>query len=365
MVLSSNVDATNIAKLASDLIRIRSINSSDVKDTHTNAGLYEVAHFVKEWISKNSSANVKIVEFKKGFPIVIADGGGNGRKILLNGHMDVVPVNLKDNKNTDHFSGKITKNKLLGRGAADMKTGLATFMYILSKLNDDSAYHLMLTAVSDEETGGFRGSRYLAMQFKPDIVFVGEPTTAEFLGVGEKGVLQLTLKAKGRAVHSSLPSNGINAITKITNDLNSIMKIQNYTYRTPLYAKNAVKNSLRIYGEDVRMITCTPSMISGGTKLNIVPSYCEASVNIRLPVGINVERTMKLTRALIRESNVIHVASAEPSYTSNKNLFIKRMLNIDDTHMPHIKPIILSGATDGRYFRYAGVPTVIYGRWKF
>lgn len=361
LVSSSNQDAVNIARLASDLIRIKSVNSSDVQDIHTNTGLYEVACFVKEWISKNSSAKVKIVEFKKGFPIVIADDGGNGKKVLLNGHMDVVPVNPKDNKNMDYFSGKIIRNKLFGRGAADMKTGLATFMYILSKLGDNSTYNLMFTAVSDEETGGYFGSKYLAMQLKPDIVFVGEPTTAGFFGVGEKGVLQVMLKAKGKSAHSSLPSEGINAITKITNDLTSIMKIQDYTYRTPPYARNSIKNSLCLYGEDVRKITCTPSMISGGIKLNIVPSYCEASVNIRLPIGTNVERVTKLVEAQLKESDMVQVASAEPSFTNNKSLFIKRLLNLNGAHTLTIKPIILSGATDGRYFRYVGIPTVVYG----
>jgi succinyl-diaminopimelate desuccinylase len=346
-----------IIKLASELIQIKSVNLDGAVNVKQNE---VIANFVKDWIDKNTNSKAKIVYYEEGFPVVVAQNNGSGRKVLLNGHMDVVPEGDLSKWEHDPYAGVITSDRLIGRGACDMKTGLAMFMYLLSDIGDKSPYQLTFTAVSDEESGGFRCSRHLADKYSPDLVLVSEPTRPEFFGLGEKGVLQIKLVAEGKPAHSSLPSRGKNAITMINRDLLRLAGISNYEVRNRGYVERMVVDTCKIFGEDVRNITVTPAMIKGGTKVNIVPEGCEVVINIRLPLGVTVDDATSMVNSAVKESKVEVMCSAEPNYTYQNDPFVGRLMRGNEQIGP-ITPLVFTGATDGRYFRYKGIPTIVYG----
>ena len=115
-------EAVEIAKLASDLVRIPSVSGNTEK-------VAEVADFVALWMKKNG-ISAEVVNFEKNAPVVISQVGKGKKTILLNGHMDVVPEGDRRMWRTDPYSGKLDGKGLYGRGAADMKGGLATMMHL-------------------------------------------------------------------------------------------------------------------------------------------------------------------------------------------------------------------------------------------
>lgn len=143
--------------------------------------------------------------------IATLPGDGTGKSLMLNGHMDTVPVADMD----DPFGGQIRNGVLYGRGAADMKGGLAAMVYALLlvhrsgiKLNGD----LVLAGVIDEEAAKSTGSRIVAQEGPhTDFAIIGEPT-ALYPVIAHHGIDYFQIDFTGRSAHSSLPKNGANAI---------------------------------------------------------------------------------------------------------------------------------------------------------
>lgn len=346
-----------LEELVSKLIQFPTVNPP-------GDNLVECASFIRDYFSMNGFS-ASIFEFEKGWPTVVVDNGKKSDKsVLLNGHYDVVPTGDKSKWDFDPFSGKILEDKVYGRGATDMKGGLAVFMQIFTEIADRVPYNLIFTAVPDEETSGEKGSRYLAEKYKPNLVLISEPSGSDSINIGEKGLLQVKLISKGRVAHGSLPSLGENAIMKLVRDLLSLEKIKDIEIKIPNELKEALtaKIPTELAKNDVVRISFNPGVIKGGVKVNVVPDYAEAEVDMRIPPGIKSEEALQIVKSLVSLSSVVPLDTSEPNFTSPNNTYvvkleetIKRLLNITPTKY------IMTGATDGRYFRYKGVPTIIYG----
>jgi succinyl-diaminopimelate desuccinylase len=123
---------------------------------------------------------------------------GAGPHLVLNGHIDVFPAGPAETWSRHPWSGAIEDGKVHGRGVVDMKCGTAasvwTYIY-LHRLRDQLAGRLTLTCVSDEETGGTCGAKWLIDtfpdEFRGDCVLNGEPSTPGMVRFGEKGTLRL------------------------------------------------------------------------------------------------------------------------------------------------------------------------------
>jgi succinyl-diaminopimelate desuccinylase len=363
-------------KLISDLVRIPSLNPP-------GSGLKEISSFIKDWLSKRSvSATVK--EYEKGWPVLISESGAKDGEstIMLNGHMDVVPVGERSRWKSDPFSGEVTENKILGRGSTDMKAGLGVFIYVMSEFLDSkkTQYKLIFSAVSDEETGGANCSKHLADEFHPNFVISGEPTHAESVVLGEKGLLQVKLTSNGTPAHGSIPSLGENAISMVIDDAISLSKISKVQISIPSELTPIVENTRRVLQRyltkigarenkieeimsDVRNISFNLGVINGGLKVNVVADRCELEIDMRIPPGISSKEALEKVKSLVKHSDVsiINVTS-EPSYTSPDEKFVQ-MLSDSVSKTINTEPIkwLYAGATDGRYFRYKGIPTAVFG----
>jgi len=345
-----------LEELVSKLIRFPTINPP-------GENLLECASFIKDYFSSHGFS-ASLIEFEKGWPTVIVENGKKSElSVLLNGHYDVVPTGDKSNWTHDPFSGKILEDKVYGRGATDMKGGLAVLMQVFVEIADKVPYNLIFTAVPDEETSGEKGSKHLAEKYKPSLVLISEPSGSDSINIGEKGLLQAKLVSKGKVAHGSLPSLGENAIMKLVRDLLSLEKIKDVEIKIPDELREALIAKIPdVAKNDAIKISFNPGVIKGGVKINVVPDYAEAEVDMRIPPGIKSEKALEIVRSLVSFSTVIPLDTSEPNYTSPNNSFvvkleetIKRVLNINPTKY------IMTGATDGRYFRYKGVPTIVYG----
>src|SRR5215469_12707270 len=157
----------------------------------------EVAAYVRGFLDRHGLA-YRVIAPHELMPNIVAtfDAGAPGRHLALNGHMDVFPV---DNTGwtVDPWGGDLIDGKIYGRGACDMKCGttasLFTFLY-LHELRSSLHGKLTLSAVSDEETFGPWGARYL-VEHHPEILgdccLNGEPSSRHTVRFGEKGPLWL------------------------------------------------------------------------------------------------------------------------------------------------------------------------------
>lgn len=346
-----------IEELASKLVQFPTVNPP-------GDNLNECAHFIKDYFSSQGFSPL-VMEFERGWPTVIVENKKDtGKSVLINGHFDVVPTGDVRKWKYDPFSGKILEERVYGRGSTDMKGGLAVLMKVFTEIADKVDYNLIFTAVPDEETGGEKGSKYLAEKYNLDLVLISEPSGSDSINIGEKGLLQVKLVSHGKLAHGSLPSLGENAIMKLARDLISLEKIKDIEIRVPevikpvLTAKipsDAVKN-------DVIKVSFNPGVIKGGVKVNVVPDYAEAEVDMRIPPGITSAEALNIVRSLITYSEIEAIDISEPNYTSPTNEFVNKLENIISKQLS-VKPkkYIMTGATDGRFFRYKGIPTIIYG----
>jgi len=203
-----NIDKNRIVDIAKDLIRYKSFTGME-KDV----GEYVCGFF------ENIGVEYDIYEKEKGRPNIIASLGHGKKTVAFNGHLDVVPISDESSWETDPFSPELKGNKLIGRGACDMKGSCAVMMHIAEVLSRERLNgSVQIQLVSDEEKGAKFGTRHIIELInkeeirRPDYVIVGEGSDLKVRN-GERGILVFDVKFKGKAAHTcDATSDAINAI---------------------------------------------------------------------------------------------------------------------------------------------------------
>ncbi|MFW9929270.1 MAG: M20 family metallopeptidase [Candidatus Thorarchaeota archaeon] len=195
--------------------------------------------------------------------------GSGTNKIIFCGHLDTVPAGENKNWNFPPFEGIIMKDKVFGRGSADMKGGIVSIIGIMHSFIDQKEFleknTLIFAATADEEAG-MTGAETIAPMIMKDanLVIIPEATNLK-IGVAEKGVLWIKLKIIGKAAHGSMPHEGINAIEGAMNII-------------PQLYKNLGKRISNVLGKS----TLNIGTIIGGNKINIVPEEVTLELDYRL-----------------------------------------------------------------------------------
>lgn len=382
--LSSYVDKKHdeMVELYSKLIGIPSENPP--------GDVTEIASFIKEYI-EGHGLKVEAYETAKGRINLVSEikGGREGPHLVLNGHMDVVPVGDRSRWDFPPFCGEVRGGKMLGRGSSDMKGGLAGLIAAFVAFPDlgiELPGTLTFTATPDEETGGHYGARWLVEEkgIRGDACLLGEPTDLDKIWLGEKGLLWLTFKARGKPAHGSMPVLGENAIVKIT-EIISLMRKE--FEMKEVEAPSIVAEDIRIgrgllsemaekmgypqraeeAGKLLDHISVNVGVIKGGTKVNIVPEACRVEIDLRLPFGITPADVERRVKSLLKESGLSDVeyevpVSSEPNYTPSRERIVKILSdNVKRELGIAPRPYFSTGGTDGRFFRMRGVPAIHYG----
>ncbi|MBM4324196.1 MAG: M20 family metallopeptidase, partial [Deltaproteobacteria bacterium] len=274
MKLDRSLKKKDLVELTCRLIQIPSENPPGNEK--------KVALFLKPLLSK-MGFRVNVYLSPKGRFNVVAEKrwGKGGRNLIFNGHLDVVPSGDPVQWSYPPFGAKVSRGRIYGRGASDMKGGIASFIHAVSiidrlktpLLKGSLALHL----VSDEESHGHQGMGFLAKKgrIRGNAVIVGEPTNLDLV-IAQKGALWFRISTFGKSAHGSRPSQGINAIEKmmkLIDQLNSIPLLKEH----PLLGKP----------------TINIGKIQGGTKVNIVPERCEIEVDRRLLPNENKEEILR------------------------------------------------------------------------
>jgi succinyl-diaminopimelate desuccinylase len=305
--------------------------------------------------------------------------GKPGRHLALNGHIDVFPVGDGAGWTHDPWGGELIDGKIYGRGACDMKCGttasIFTFLY-LGEIKDALHGRLTLSAVSDEETFGPWGARYL-FEHHPEMIgdccLNGEPSSPWTLRFGEKGPLWLEFTVKtpgahGAYTHASKSATAIGA--KVIGELESLTQIPAPEASNLAAALDQAAEVIdKAYGagasQIVRRVTVNPGLVQGGLKVNMVAAECRFEVDIRLPNGLEAPAILKLVDRIVAphpEVSYRVINYNPPSWCPPDSEMVQLVRDnaqavsgIDPT------PVISLGGTDARLWRYQDIPAIVYG----
>lgn len=263
----------------------------------------------------------------------------NKFKIILNGHLDVVPG--KDTL----YKPTIAKNKLFGVGSLDMKASVACLIIAFKKVANQVNYPLALQLTTDEEVGGFNGTKHqIDMGVKSDFILAGEPTNLNIVNRA-KGFINLKVSSIGKAAHGAYVWKGVNAIFK----MNAFLNVLRNKFPTPLSEQWATTLNL-----------C--KIETSNSSFNKVPDNCTVWLQFRC-IPDERKKVLHTVQNLLPDNFKLEVVDNEPPFfVKDNNIYIKKLQKIVKKYTKST-PIIrgAQGTSDIRHFSQAGQSGVEFG----
>jgi succinyl-diaminopimelate desuccinylase len=320
-------------------------------------------------------------------PNVVHDfacGNPQGPRLIMNGHIDVFPVGESaPDWSRDPWSGDISNGRLHGRGTVDMKAGTAASIIAYSYLHQYRSHlkgSLGLCAVSDEETGGKFGAKFLLEQgerWLGDCMINAEPGGLGTIRFGEKGSLRLTFTVKTEGAHGAhlhRSKSAIRIASALIGDLAAVESIvpkldtglEEYMKRQDV--RDAVDQAMGKGAADIMLkATLNIGTIQGGLKVNMIPSKCIFEADIRLPLGLKRGEVMDVIHEILEaypDATVeIQEAASNPAAACAHNHLMVELLARNADVVTGNKPLAIPslGATDCKFWRYKNVPAYVLG----
>ena len=272
------VDPNELVELTRELIRIPSVvRPGDPLGTEA-----AVARRVERWLAKEGF-DLEVHEVAPGRPNVVAWLGdkGSGRSLLLEGHTDVVTEGDPREWTHPPFAAELADGKIYGRGAADMKSGLAAAMVAAAALKRSGTRltgRLVVGALVDEEAD-MLGVQHLCttpIGRELSAAIICEPEQNE-LCLEQRGVVWARVAIRGHMAHGAMPEAGINPITALGALLDEVPALERRLRR------------LCRRSPHLRPPTVTPTVVrapvQGVAQSNVIPSAAHAVLDVRLTPG--------------------------------------------------------------------------------
>jgi succinyl-diaminopimelate desuccinylase len=310
-------------------------------DTSTVDGIKSAAGFVKGWLEARD-IDVQTA-MNNGLPVLAATvGADKGPTIVLHGHLDVVPAE------PGQFEPRLDGDRLYGRGAYDMKGGLAAMMCATRDLAAQAKVKVHFVCCCDEESeeDQNRGSDYIAreMGYLGDFAITGEPTDLQ-IGVQAKGVLLLRIDVHGRSAHGSTPWLGDNAVLKAMDVYRAIQSLPFARESSEMFDRPSINLG----------------RVSGGDVPNKVPDHCVIDVDIRYLPGQSADAIMAEVAA-IPDVSVDTIFRRDPVVVEKTNPFVVMLAEAAAGKSPSERISVgRDGASDITAWLEAGVPGVEFG----
>lgn len=338
--------------LTRELVAIDSVNPSLVAGA---AGERAIGDWLAGYL-RRAGFDVEVQDVAPGRPNVVAmaDGRGAGPTRLLCGHTDTVGVEGM----ADPFRPVVRDGRLYGRGAQDMKAGLAAMVAAAERWLEGprtGAGRVIVAAVADEEYASL-GGEVLARRWKADEAVIPEPTGMA-VAITHKGFSCVDVVTHGRAAHGSRPADGIDAVLLMGRVLARL---------------ESLDRELQSRSPHPRLGTGSlhAGRIVGGSELSVYPARCSLQVERRTLPGEPLDVALTEVGAILDQ-----LGRSDPSFRADVTLLLARpAYGIDERHpLPRMLRRLaadcgreasvtgMSFWTDAALLGAAGVPTVLFG----
>ena len=312
-------------------------------------------------------------------------GRGNGRHLVLNGHLDVFPVGDRSAWSRDPLSGDIADGRVHGRGTVDMNCGTTALLFVhayLHRLRGEIPGRVTLTVVSDEETGGRWGSGWLTRNCRDEVlgdcVLNAEPSGLGTIRFGEKSMLWLRLTIEAPGGHSAYPHTGGSAnrlAARLVRDLEAIetkAPAEPETVARTLdrpEVHTAIEASLGAGAAEVmRRVSVNVGTVRGGVAINMLPAQCVLDVDFRLPVGTSRAAVKADVASIVDRIPGVRIeeldtGDIEANWSDPEHEMVGHLARNACAGPGGVnpQPVVGLGGTDTRFWRARGVPAFVHG----
>ncbi|NWF65125.1 MAG: M20/M25/M40 family metallo-hydrolase [Chloroflexi bacterium] len=358
-----------------------------IRDLLNEAGI-EATLIAKDWNRPNLIARLP--------------GEGKAPPLLMYGHVDVVTT---ENQPWQHppFEGQIIDGYVWGRGALDMKGGVAMMVAAFLRASVEGLRppgDIVLTIVSDEEVGGDFGAKFLVEEH-PDLFKGIKYAIGEFGGfsmhvagkrfypimISEKQICEIKATVRGQGGHGSMPVRGgaMARLAQVLKDLDEkhfpvhitpparmmVAAMASALGGVPGFMLGQLTNPmmtnliLNMLGEQGRVFyplfhnTVSPTILNGSAKVNVIPSEASVIMDGRMLPGFKPDEMLKELREIVGKDVELDVTQYDPGPEESNmamfDMFAGILKEADPQGVPI--PLLLSGVTDGRFFSQIGIQT--------
>ena len=282
--------APQVEQFLGDIVRIPSVNKRDPEVTVAKRILQEAQKlgFEAELVAKDEQR-----------PNVLASYGKGEKDFAIIGHIDTVAEGDHNSWSFPPFEAHIDNGRMIGRGVADNKAGIACGMYTMAIMRelgllDTEKYHITVAGVADEEAGACStlGVRYLLDTHRLKAKGAIYAYTSDIVCIGHRGLLRLDIRTFGESIHAGIDAwhnktSGLNAVTALADIVLRLEKLKMDTQPIPGFEKLG--------------FTITPGTIfQGGVYESIVPESASAIVDIRLLPGQDPQAVLDKVAEIVK-----------------------------------------------------------------
>jgi succinyl-diaminopimelate desuccinylase len=355
------VDEDAVVELTRELVRLRTVH-----DPQNGGGEAPAAALVAETM-RGFGWEPEITEVAPGRPNVVAvvdGGGGPGPTLAFEGHTDVVTEGDLDLWTVDPYGAEVRDGRLYGRGAADMKSGVAAMLHATRALQLAGPFpgRVLVCALVDEE-GLMLGAKHFAgtaLAASVDGAVICEPEQGEIC-TSAKGAVRIRVDLLGAMAHGAMPQHGRNPVVPLGRLLVALAELQDR-----LQAEHGAH-------EHLGHVYLTPTVTAAGSadQINVIPARATVCVDVRTIPGVDHAALVARVGELATEAGAACGVTAEVTVIDDRPC-----VEVAQDH-----PLVVAlaaahesvlgeparyggvpGATDGTILtRDAGMPTVVYG----
>ncbi|KRF67814.1 succinyl-diaminopimelate desuccinylase [Bacillus sp. Soil768D1] len=346
------IDESKSVRFLQSLIQVNSVNPQGNEK--------RVAEVIQTYL-KSSNLQVELDDLgndRANLFVTYPNVKSGDRYLVYSGHFDTVPTGKVEWEH-DPFSGKLIDNKVFGRGATDMKSGVAAMVLALECIERAGVQltgKLQFVGTAGEEVDGYGAKKVVekGQIDKATALVVSEPSENE-LYTSHKGCLWLEIITYGKTAHGSMPDQGINAITAMNELMNRL-----HTYEFE-YSPHPL----------LGYPTINIGTIEGGVKTNVVPDQCNLTLDIRTVPGQDNDSILHDIENMIKEISEkslstyeIKVINRMDSVSTNEfDDFVKLAVQTGKNHVNlDLRPSGVNYYTDASvYWPHLRIPTIIIG----
>lgn len=327
----------------------------------TNGHEEQVANYLQKLFAEYGIESKKVQYDVDRASLVSEIGSNDGKVLAFSGHMDVVDAGDVSKWKFPPFEATEHEGKIYGRGATDMKSGLAAMVIAMIELYEEKQKlngKIKLLATVGEEVGELGAEQLTQKGYADDLdgLIIGEPSGHRIV-YAHKGSINYTVKSTGKNAHSSMPEFGVNAIDNLLLFYNEVEKFV-----------KSIDATNEILGDFIHNVT----VIDGGNQVNSIPEKAQLQGNIRSIPEMDNETVkqvlVKIINKLNKQENVnlelIFDYDKQPVFSDKNSDLVNVAKRVASDIVKEEIPLLgISGTTDAAEFTKAkkAFPVIIFG----